>query len=166
MKRSEVFPSRYWKAEDLGEDDGDYYDAKIKLAPFESLKGNGGGVEHKVVLHFAGETKTLPLNRTNYDAVTKIAGTDETEDWPGVWIRMFRTTTEMGGEIVPCIRLKPVPQQKKQAQQPKKQSVMPEEPPPEDPPDERDYEFGDDDVPQTPPKPKKKPGQGGENIPY
>ena len=80
VKRSEAFPSKWLNAADLN---GGSVVATIKVAALETLKGFDGADTQKVVLYFAHKLKPLPLNRTNYDSVAGIAGTDETDDWPG-----------------------------------------------------------------------------------
>src|SRR5262249_60031009 len=78
---------------------------EIERAPVETLKTQKGEEQRKVVLYFKGAKKSLPLNLTNFDAVSDIAGTDETNDWPGTKIELYPATTMMGGKIVDCIRI-------------------------------------------------------------
>jgi hypothetical protein len=104
MKRSEVFKSRYLVAADLG---GNPVVLEITSAPYETFKAkDGGDGQSKTVLHFRGTAKTLPLNKTNWDAVADATGEDDTVKWPGHHIEAFPTTTEMGGKVVDCIRIR------------------------------------------------------------
>ena len=121
MKREEVFPSKYLKADDL---DGKAAVVTIKDAPFEILKGTDGKEQGKVVLYFNKTKKALPLNRVNWDAVADILG-DDTEDWPSGRIELYPTTTEMAGKTVPCIRVR-----KPNGALPLKKAAPPEEDPP------------------------------------
>jgi hypothetical protein len=100
-KRDDLFPSKYLKAADLK---GKPHVVEIEEAPIETFK-NGSDEDRKVVLHFVGRTKPLPLNMTNFDSVADIAG-DDTKDWPGHHIEVFPTTTEMKGRVVDCIRVR------------------------------------------------------------
>ncbi len=100
--RDDVFPSKYLKASDLK---GKSITLTISSAPLETLKSPDGGEQLKTVLNFNGEGKVLPLNRTNWDAVSDIAGGD-TDDWPGHQIELYPDKTQMAGKTVDCIRIR------------------------------------------------------------
>ena len=102
MRKTDVFPSKYLSAGDLG---GKPHVLEIARAPLETLKANGSE-QAKIVLYFRDAKKSLPLNKTNFDAVADCAGTDETDNWPGVRVEVFPTTTEMQGKTVACIRIR------------------------------------------------------------
>jgi hypothetical protein len=104
MKRGDVFPSKYLKASDLN---GKPVVVTIERATFEKLKTPDGKEQEKIVLAFVKAKKTLPLNLTNYDAVTGIVGDDETDNWPGHQIELFADKTHMAGKIVSCVRIRP-----------------------------------------------------------
>jgi len=104
MKRDDLFPSKYLKCADLK---GRPRAVEIENAPVETLKNQKGEEQRKVVLYFKSAKKSLPLNLTNYDSVAAIAGTDETNEWPGTKLELFPTTTMMGGKITDCIRIRP-----------------------------------------------------------
>src|SRR5262249_47296553 len=80
---SDAFPSKYLKATDLS--DGPAV-VTIKLAELERIKGFDGKEQPKVVVYFAKKYKPLILNRTNFDAITDIADSGETDDWVGTRI--------------------------------------------------------------------------------
>jgi hypothetical protein len=103
MKRDDLFPSKYAKCADLK---GKPRIVEIEHAPIETLKNPKGEEQRKVVLYFKGAKKALPLNLTNFDAVAEIAGSDETNDWPGTRIELYPATTMMGGKITDCIRIR------------------------------------------------------------
>ena len=102
MRKTDVFPTKYLSAGDLA---GKPHVLEIARAPLETLKPNGSE-QAKIVLYFRDAKKSLPLNKTNFDAVADCAGTDETDNWPGVRIEVFPTTTEMQGKTVACIRIR------------------------------------------------------------
>src|SRR5262245_12886871 len=104
MKRDDLFPSKYLKCADLK---GKPRVVEIEQAPIELLKNAKGEEQRKVVLYFKGAKKALPLNLTNFDAVMDIAGSDETNNWPGTRLELFPTTTMMGGRVTDCIRIRP-----------------------------------------------------------
>jgi hypothetical protein len=102
MKRHEAFPSKYLKAADLG---GKSAIVKITAVTVETLKSPEGKEQNKTVLAFAGTTKLLPLNMTNWDGVANVAG-DDTDDWVGKRIELYATTTALGGKVVDCVRVR------------------------------------------------------------
>jgi len=104
MKRYDLFPSKYLKCADLK---GKPRVVEIEQAPIETLKNPKGEEQRKVVLYFKGAKKALPLNLTNFDAVMDIAGSDETNNWPGARLELYPATTMMGGKITDCIRIRP-----------------------------------------------------------
>lgn len=101
-KRDDVFPSKYLKAVDLG---GKPLTVTITSAPLEALKGAEGKEQLKTVLYLRGTKKLLPLNRTNWDAVSDIAG-DDSDNWPGHQIELYPDKTPLRGDIVDCIRVR------------------------------------------------------------
>ena len=113
---SDAFPSRFLKVTDLT--DGPAV-AAIKLAELEKIKGFDGKEQPKVVVYFARKYKPLILNRTNFDSITDIADSGETEDWPGTKIDLFRIPVTFNGKTADGIRVrKPGAEQK-----PKKAAV-------------------------------------------
>lgn len=102
-KLSEAFPSKFLKATDLT--DGPVV-ATIKLAELERIKGFDGKEVAKVVLYFAKKLKPLPLNRTNFEAVMAICGSDDSDDFPGVKIEVYATKTSMNGKVMDCVRIR------------------------------------------------------------
>jgi len=102
MRRDDVFPAKYLKAADLN---GRSRILEIDAAPLETLKDASGEKQTKTVLYFAAESKSLPLNMTNWDSVADICG-DDTDDWPGQKVELYPATTQMGGKTVACIRIR------------------------------------------------------------
>ena len=100
--RNDIFPSKYLKAADLK---GKPMVLTITEAPRENLKYQGRE-ESKIVLHFEGTKKLLPLNVTNWDNVVDATGESDSENWAGYKIKVYPTTTEMQGKTVDCIRIR------------------------------------------------------------
>src|SRR5262245_61186061 len=100
MKRSEIFPSKYWKATDLA---GPVRQT-IKKVMTEQI---GEDKESKAVLYGAEDDRGLPLNLTNYDTLAEQLG-EETDNWPGSTIELFPTTAMFSGKKVPAIRVRVV----------------------------------------------------------
>lgn len=73
------------------------------------VTGTGGKKSKKPVVHFreGQNKKPLALAVTNCKAIATLYG-NETEDWVGKRITLYPTTTTFGGEVVECIRVRPV----------------------------------------------------------
>jgi len=70
-----------------------------------TLTSQGGRKSKKPAIRFKGAEKALALNKTNGKAIAQLYGTDVAE-WTGKKVTLFRSTTEMAGETVKCIRVK------------------------------------------------------------
>jgi len=92
----------YIKAEDLA---GKAVRLHVERVELETIKGNDGEQQRKLVVHFAGKDKALVLNRVNADSMAAIFGSDDFDEWVGPVV-LYPTTTQFGGKTVPCIRLK------------------------------------------------------------
>jgi hypothetical protein len=152
-----MFPSTYLKADDL---EGQAVVLKITKSVVQNLKDfNTGKMVPKTVLSFEDTDKILVVSaKAVWDGCVKATGCQDSNEWPGHSIEVFPSTTEVGGEMKDCLRVRPVtkktkapPPPKKFAADristglPKKASVLPkQEEPPEDDPD--DPGFGDDDI--------------------
>lgn len=110
MNINDAFPSNYLKASDLGDIQPEVVIDRIEIEPV------GRDKEMKPVVFFRNKQKGLILNKTNSKKIAEIAGSPETEDWPGVKVKLYATETEFGGETVECIRIKSA---KPQATRPK-----------------------------------------------
>lgn len=71
------------------------------------VTGQGGKKSKKPALYFRGKKKPLALNATNGKTIERIAGTSDVSKWAGLNISLYVTTTQWGGETVPCIRIRP-----------------------------------------------------------
>jgi hypothetical protein len=100
---NDAFPSKYLKASDL--DDGSNV-ATIKLAELEQIKGFDGKPQAKVVVYFARKFKPLILNRTNFETIIDLAGSDETDEWGGTKIDLYRTPVSFNGKTSDGVRIR------------------------------------------------------------
>jgi hypothetical protein len=103
VKRSEAFPKNWMSAADLG---GKPDVATIKNVTLEPIKGLDGKEKEKVVVYVARKYKPLILNATNFDSIAAIAGSDETDDWPGTKIEYYPSTVSFNGQIKDCVRIR------------------------------------------------------------
>ncbi len=46
------------------------------------------------------------LNKRNSETIAGLAGSPDTENWVGLQIEVFATTTQFKGETVPCVRVR------------------------------------------------------------
>jgi len=96
-KVSELFPSKWLKAEDLQGHEVGCQIKNLDLVKFEE------GV--KPALYFSGKDKALLLNLTNTRRIAHAHG-DDTDDWVGREIILYPDTTEFNGRTVDCIRVR------------------------------------------------------------
>jgi hypothetical protein len=81
------------------------------MEPFQ----NDGKEQDKPVIGFKERIKSLICNMTNYDAISDIAGTDETRKWPGVEVELFADEVRFRGKLVDSVRVRKPPQAQLQA---------------------------------------------------
>lgn len=83
-------------------------DVTVTIAKVEAgqIASNGGRKAKKPIVYFEGTEKGFPLNSTNARTIASLY-TPYTEKWLGQKITLFPTTTQMGGETVECIRVRP-----------------------------------------------------------
>lgn len=51
--------------------------------------------------------KPLGLNATNCETISGVAGAPDMKKWPGLWITLYVTKTEVGKGMRDCIRIRP-----------------------------------------------------------
>jgi hypothetical protein len=120
----EAFPSRFLKAADLG---GKSRIVEIIAAEQEDLKDMQGKQQKKTVVYFRGMKKSLPLNKTNFEALIRITGEADSNDWVSHSALIYPTTTEMAGKTVACIRFDEVPAKPAKKTAPPKAAAAEEE---------------------------------------
>ena len=102
MKISEMYPSRFLKAEDFEE--GQTFILTIASVGMEEL-GQGQKKETKPVAYFLETEKALVLNKTNANVIAQHLG-DDTEMWIGKKVAFTTIEVDSFGEIVRAIRVK------------------------------------------------------------
>jgi len=85
MRTSEVFPSRFLKP-------------GVSKVEIEDV-----GDDRKAVAYFVGKEKGLVLNRTNWDRIALAAGTDDTDEWPGVKVQLYTEPVTFNGKTAPAV---------------------------------------------------------------
>lgn len=97
-----MYDSQFLHEYDLTKDEVTVEIASVEVG---ELVSQGGRKSKKPLVKFKGADKGLALNKTNGKAIAALYGTD-TNDWTGKKVTLFRSTTEMAGETVRCIRIK------------------------------------------------------------
>ena len=98
--------SSYLKADDLTNP----VQVTIDYVQLEILKDAAGKEDEKPVLYFRGTKKGMVLNVTNANVIANIVGDDETDNWSGHLITLYKTTVEAFGKMVPAVRVQ-IPEQ-------------------------------------------------------
>jgi len=97
MNIETCFPSEYVKAGDLN----GRVTVKIHHVEMRVV-----GDDSKPVVFFEKTQKGLVLNKTNARSIIQIAGgVTDTDQWTGIQVVIYPTTTDYSGQRVPCIRI-------------------------------------------------------------
>jgi hypothetical protein len=80
---------------------------RIKSVTSESVDSNKGDKKRKVIIAFDGAKKPFLSNTTNNKTIASLYGTD-TSGWVGKYVTLYPTTTSAFGEVVDCLRVRPV----------------------------------------------------------
>lgn len=110
-KLNDAFPSKYLTAADF-EESGDVT-ATIVSADIETI-GQGADKSQKIIIKLKGLDKAFVCNKTNALTISKVTGSDDTDDWIGKRITIGAREVEFKGEMMLAIRVslkKPVSQQ-------------------------------------------------------
>ncbi len=119
MKASEIFPSKFLKAEDIT--------GNLVLTISDAVLEEVGPLKTpKLVVYFKENPKPFICNLTNFKRIEKLHG-PETDEWINKKIILYRTTTEFQGEEIPAIRVRDRVQVDNPAA--KQAADVPEEPP-------------------------------------
>jgi len=85
MKMNDVFPSKWIKAEDLGDED---VVVKIAGVEMEELTNEKGQKDRKPAASFVGLDKRLILSKTNWQRIAAQHG-DDSDGWIGKMITLY-----------------------------------------------------------------------------
>ena len=120
MHINSIFPSRFFKASDMGDKNATEIIDRVVL---EDVGRNNEADETRPVIYFSGQTKGLVLNKTNANVISEALG-PETEDWRGRTIILYSTPVPFQGQTVDAIRVKvPKPPSKGTEQDPKDANI-------------------------------------------
>lgn len=99
---ADAFPSKYLAASDL--EDGDVT-GTILSAEIETL-GQGAEKSQKIIMNLKGLKKPFVCNKTNATTISKVLGSDDTDDWIGQRITLGVSEVQFGNDIMPAIRVR------------------------------------------------------------
>lgn len=97
MRVSDFYAGNFYTSDDF---DKDGRDLEIDSVELEKV-----GQDEKLTIHFTGDDGLLALNKTNALTISEAFG-DDTDDWHGNVITIYRDQTMFGGKRVPCLRVK------------------------------------------------------------
>jgi len=86
--------------------EGKDYTLTMREVRAGDLTQGGGKKSKRPIVYFEGAEKGLVLNATNGKTIAALYGT-KTEAWIGKAITLYATKTEMAGQTVDCIRVRP-----------------------------------------------------------
>lgn len=120
MRRENVFPSTYYNSKVLLSSGPVLL--TIDFAAIEPV-GQGADKQDKLVLHFKEpNSRLLVVTPTKYDAISLIAGSDDTDGWPGTQMVLEAGKVPFQGKLVDSIGIRaprrPPPQQAANPQKP------------------------------------------------
>jgi hypothetical protein len=103
MRKHEFFPSTYYNAKDVSTGPIMLTIDHVAREPV----GDGTNKQDKPVAHFKEpNAKLLVLTPTKYDAISLIAQSDETEDWPGLKIVLEAGKASFQGKTVDSVTVR------------------------------------------------------------
>ena len=116
-----MFTGSYFKGADL---------EKAKLLTIEAVgkESLGEDKDERWVVRFVEDERGCVLNKTRADEIVQATGSNDTDDWLGRKVVLYKGETRFQGKLVPCVAVRAARNQPKP------------EPEPVD-------DFGDDEIP-------------------
>jgi hypothetical protein len=97
MRVSRTYGGNHFKGEEL--------DKPLLLTIDETSSKEFDDGKEKLIVSFREDDHTLVLNMTNAQTIAELYG-DETDDWTGEKIVIYRDKTNFAGKRVDCIRVR------------------------------------------------------------
>lgn len=98
-----MMDTRYIGSWDLEDGDKTLTIAKVEGGEVEGPQGK----QKKPLVSFEGARKKLVANSTICKTIATMYGSNNTEDWIGKAITLYKTETQAFGETVECVRVRP-----------------------------------------------------------
>lgn len=100
MDSGDYFPSRFLRGDDL---EGDM-NATVKGSG-EEIVGTEEEKEQVLVIYFDEFDKGLILNKTNWEALCELAGSKDTDKWPGTVVGLTTVRVSFKKKLYNTIRI-------------------------------------------------------------
>src|SRR6516225_9290698 len=103
MRKNQAYPSKYYKAKEYPDDWTLIVEIEMaRLEPFE----NGRDKTKKLVVYFRRQKSGLVCGPVLFDQIADVTGEDDSDNWPGHRVTLFRDITDFQGKDTPCIRVR------------------------------------------------------------
>ncbi len=99
MKGSDVFPSKWLAAADLGDKEPTVIIDRVVLEEINDT-------EQKPVIYFKKVKKGMICNKTNWKTIAYIHKSDDSDDWTGKEVALYVELVNMQGQMKPALRVK------------------------------------------------------------
>jgi hypothetical protein len=103
MRKSEAYPSKYFRAKDYPDDWT--LTVEIEMARMESFE-NGKSNRERLVVYFRKQKSGLVVGPIIWDQFIEATGEEDSDDWKGHRVELFRDWTNFQGKNVECIRVR------------------------------------------------------------
>jgi hypothetical protein len=108
MRKSDACPTKYFRAADLPADWE--LTAEIEMARLETFEGDRGkGDTEKLVVYFRKQKSGLVCGPVLWDQIIEATDEEDSDNWPGHFVQLYRTMTQFGSKTVPCVRVREAP---------------------------------------------------------
>ena len=104
MRKKDAYPTRYFKAADLPDDWT--LTVEIEMARMEDFQNDGGKKTEKLVVYFRRQKSGLVTGPTVWDQFIEATGEEDSDNWKGHRVELYRDKTPFGGKMVACVRVR------------------------------------------------------------
>ena len=122
-RKQDVIQKKHYRAADYP--DGWAQTVEVEMARLEKFQNDE---TEKLVVYFKRQKPGLVVGSVVWDQFAEVTGTDESNDWKGHLVELYRDKTPFQGKMVPCIRVrKPGTPPQKSSKKPAPKGKPPEQ---------------------------------------
>jgi hypothetical protein len=103
MQTASFFPSKFLKAADLNNTPRIVTIAGVMT----DVIGQGADAKTKLIIQFSELPRGLVLNKTNFNVLVELTGSQDSDVWLGRRVQLVVTRVDFQGTRVPAIRIEP-----------------------------------------------------------
>ena len=103
MRKNEAYPSKYFKAKEHPDDWT--LTVEVEIAHMENFE-NGKDSRERLVVYFRRVKSGLVVGPTVWDQFIAATGEEDSDDWKGHRVELYRDWTNFQGKNVECIRVR------------------------------------------------------------